>query len=104
MVIDKTDRAIAAINKILDNLKDNGLKKNEFEQIKTMIEGQNQINIQTNEDFANLYSVFVLQNLELDFNHKLNQKIKQLSHDKFNAFLKQFLSKKQNIVVVGRKV
>ncbi|MFN8370827.1 MAG: pitrilysin family protein [Bacteriovoracaceae bacterium] len=101
---DKTDRAITAINKILTNLAEKGLPKDEFEQIKTMIEGQNQINIQTNEDYANLYSVFVLQNLALDFNHNINQKIKDLSHAKFNAFLKRFLSQKQNVVIVGRKV
>ena len=37
------------------------LGKEDFERIKTMIQGQNLINVQTNEDFASVYSVPLLQ-------------------------------------------
>ncbi|WP_408098174.1 M16 family metallopeptidase [Peredibacter sp. HCB2-198] len=100
---DKTKAAIDAILGILNNLRDHGIKREEFERIKTMIDGQNLLGIQTNEDYAQFYSIPVLHGLGLDFPHKNNDQIREAKYEDFQAFLKKFFSKKWNIVEAGRK-
>lgn len=98
---DKTEAAIKAIQDILNGLKDKGLKREEFERIKTMIDGQNLLGIQTNEDYAQLYSIPVLHGLGLDFSHQNNDAIRNANYEEFQAFLKKFFSKKWNIIEAG---
>ncbi len=100
---DKTEAAITAITKILDDLRDHGIKKEEFERIKTMIDGQNLLGIQTNEDYAQFYSIPVLHGLGLDFSHKNNDLIRNANYQEFQSFLKKFFASKWNIVQAGRK-
>jgi zinc protease len=100
---DKTEAAINAIMGILNNLRDHGIKKEEFDRIKTMIDGQNLLGIQTNEDYAQFYSIPVLHNLGVDFPHKNNELIRNANYDDFQAFLKKFFGSKWNIVQAGRK-
>lgn len=100
---DKTEAAIKAITSILDGLRDNGIKKEEFERIKTMIDGQNLLGIQTNEDYAQFYSIPVLHGLGLDFPHKNNELIRHANYEDFQAFLKKFFNSKWNIIEAGRK-
>ncbi|MFZ4712723.1 MAG: M16 family metallopeptidase [Bacteriovoracaceae bacterium] len=100
---DKTGRAIEAIYKILNDLKVNGLELEEFETIKKVIEGQALVNIQTNEDYANVYSVPVLQGLGLDFTKNKQLEAKKLKLKEFNEFLKDFLNCEFNQITVGRK-
>lgn len=100
---DKTKAAINAIMGILNNLKDNGIKREEFERIKSMIDGQNLLGIQTNEDYAQFYSIPVLHNLGLDFPHKNNEAIRNANYKDFQAFLNKFFSKKWNIIEAGPK-
>lgn len=98
---DKTEAAIKAIQSILNGLRDKGLKREEFERIKTMIDGQNLLGIQTNEDYAQLYSIPVLHGLGLDFSHKNSDSIRNARYKDFQAFLKKFFSKKWNIIEAG---
>jgi zinc protease len=100
---DKTETAIKAIMQILNNLRDHGIKKGEFERIKTMIDGQNLLGIQTNEDYAQFYSIPVLHGLGLDFPHKNNDAIRNAKYEDFQAFLKKFFNSKWNIVEAGPK-
>jgi zinc protease len=100
---DKTKSAIDAIMKILNDLKDKGIKKEEFERIKSMIDGQNLLGIQTNEDYAQFYSIPVLHSLGLDYPHKSNQSIRNANYKDFQAFLKKFFNKKWNIIEAGPK-
>lgn len=100
---DKTKAAVDAILNIINGLRDNGIKREEFERIKTMIDGQNLLGIQTNEDYAQFYSIPVLHGLGLDFPHKNNEAIREANYEEFQAFLKKFFSKKWNIVEAGRK-
>lgn len=100
---DKTQAAIQAITKILEDLKEHGIKKEEFERIKTMIDGQNLLGIQTNEDYAQFYSIPVLHDLGLDFAHQNNDLIRNADYSDFQNFLKKFFSSKWNIVEAGRK-
>lgn len=98
---DKTEAAIEAIMSILDKLKEEGIRKEEFERIKTMIDGQNLLGIQTNEDYAQFYSIPVLHGLGLEFPHKNNDLIRSANYEEFQIFLKKFFSKKWNIVKAG---
>jgi zinc protease len=99
---DKTEAAIQAIMKIINGIRDNGLTRPEFDRIKTMMDGQNLLGIQTNEDYAQFYSVPVLHNLGLDFSHNNNNLIRSANYEDFQTFLKKFFSSKWNIVKAGR--
>jgi zinc protease len=69
-----------------------------------MIRGQNLINVQTNEDFAGIYSVPVLQAQGLDYYYKGNQEIDDLKYEDFQKNIKKVLSQKWNTIVVGREI
>lgn len=98
---DKVDQAIEAILSIIKNLKMNGLSKSEFNRVKKMIEGSNLLNVQTNDDYANFYSIPVLHGLGLDYQHKSFEKIKKFDHEGFNKFLSKFFKDDWNIIKVG---
>jgi zinc protease len=99
---DKTEAAIEAIMTILNRIKDEGLTREEFDRIKTMMDGQNLLGIQTNEDYAQFYSIPVLHSLGLDFSHLNNDLIRNAIYEEFQAFLKLFFNKKWNIIKAGR--
>lgn len=99
---DKVNPAIAAIKDIIHRIKDNGLPEEDFNRIKNMIKGQNLINVQTNEDFASVYSVPVLQAQGLDYYHNGNREIEELKYEVFQSNIKKILSQKWNTIVVGR--
>jgi len=99
---DKVERALDAIQGILTKVRDNGLSQEEFSRTKGMIEGQTQINVQTNEDYANIYSVPILQGLGVNYYHNNKKAIQDLSYDEFQKGIKKILSRKFKTVVVGR--
>ncbi|TNE95329.1 MAG: insulinase family protein [Deltaproteobacteria bacterium] len=99
---DKVTRAIEAINGIINNIAENGISKSEFLRIKKMIEGQNLVNIQTNEDYAGLYSVPALQGFGLDYFYKSNNLIKKMTYEDFLKGIRKVFKKKWSTVVVGR--
>ncbi len=99
---DKVAAATIAIKELLGRIRENGLAKDDFNRIKTMIAGQNLINIQTNEDFASIYSVPVLQGQGLDYYYKGNLEIENLSYEAFQKNIKKILSQKWNTIIVGR--
>jgi zinc protease len=99
---DKVKAALKAIRDIIENLKSNGLSREEFDRVKKMIAGQSLLNIQTNDDYANIYSVTSLQGKTLDYYHLNNKEIENLNYEKFNTDLKRILSQKWSTVVVGR--
>jgi zinc protease len=101
---DKVDAAIDAITTILDRLQSKGLKKSEFERIKKMLDGQNQLAVQTNEDYANFYSIPTLHGLGMDFQHNTYNDIRKSTHADFNKFLSKFFKTKWNIITVGPTV
>jgi len=100
---DKAQSAIDAILEIVNRLRDEGLGEEDFNRVKAMIEGQEQLNIQTNDDYANTYSVPLLQGLGVDFYYQNNRKIQDIGRNDFNKFLDSFLKTKWNIVQVGRE-
>ncbi len=100
---EKVHKSISAIRKILDKIQDKGLSRSHFLRIKKMIEGQNQISIQTNDDYASVYSVPALQGYGLDYYHKSNESIKNLGYTTFQKRLAKILSSKWNSIIVGKK-
>lgn len=98
---DKKDLAIAAIKALLNNLKENGFTKEEFERVKKMIDGQNLLNVQTIDDYANFYSIPVLHGMGLDYQHISFEKIRSFDYKEFNQFLKRFLNANWNVIEVG---
>ncbi len=100
---DKVPAAIEALRKILNNIKENGLSQEEFERIKRMIAGQSLLNIQTNDDYANIYSVTTLQGKKLDYYHTTNQAVEKLEYQAFLKGLKRILSQKWATIIVGRE-
>lgn len=99
---DKVQKAILAINSLLEKIKNNGLEEEYFNRIKDMIKGQNQVNIQTNEDYASIYSVPILQGEGMDYYHNKNIEIDKLTHAEFQKNIKAILSKKWSTIIVGR--
>lgn len=100
---DKVPKAILAIKDLINKIKENGLSEEDFIRIKTMIKGQNLINVQTNEDYASIYSVPVLQSQGLDYYYDGNNKIENLQHEDFQKNIKKILSQKWNTIIVGRE-
>ncbi len=101
---DKVTLAIAAIKQLINKIKMNGLSQEDFLRIKSMIKGQNLLNIQTNEDFASIYAVPVLQGQSLDYYYNSNKEIEELKYEEFQKNIKKVLSAKWNTIVVGREV
>ena len=79
-----------------------GLKKADFMRVKKMIEGQSLLNIQTNDDYANIYSVTTLQGQNLDFYYNNNSAIESLSYDEFLKTIKRIFATKWSTVIVGK--
>ncbi len=100
---DKVLPAVMAIKDLLKEIQDKGLSKKEFERLKLMIEGQNLVNIQTNEDYANIYSVSTFQNLGTDFFKKNNDLISQMKYEDFQEKIMKILKKEKVLVLVGRE-
>lgn len=101
---EKAEASKKAIISILDKLQKKGLTKSEFERIKKMIEGQTLLNIQTNDDYANFYSVSYLQGFGIDFQHENFKTMNKFTHTEFNKFLNSFLNYKWNIIEVGPRL
>jgi zinc protease len=67
-----------------------------------MMSGQNSVNIQTNDDYAGIYSVPELHGFGMDFHHETQSKIEELVYDDFQKDIEEFLSSKWTTVTVGR--
>ena len=91
----KTEAAIHSIETILHKYQQSGMSSTQFERTKDMIQGQNLLNIQTNSDFAHLYSAPFLHGFGLDHHYQTLETIKKMSRENLNKALKLILSKKK---------
>lgn len=98
---EKVEPAIAAIKKIVNDVAKKGISPRDFAKIKSMIKGQNEMNIQTNEDYATTYSVPQLQGLGVDHFYIGAKEIEALSYEDFQREIQIILKADANIVVVG---
>jgi zinc protease len=99
---DKVEQAISAIMDIINKYKKKGFTQKQFNSVKKMIQGQNLIAVQTNDDYANFYSIGVLHNLGFDFQHNSFASIEKSTLKEFNDFITKFLDVDWNIVKVGK--
>ncbi len=98
---DKVQLAMKAINEILQNLKEKGLSKKDFNSVKKMMDGQFQIGLETNEDYAGQYSIFEFYNLGIDHYYDNHKKLMNITHEQFNKFLKKFINNDFFSVIAG---
>jgi zinc protease len=98
---DKKERAEIAILNILNRIGNEGISREEFDRVKSMLDGQQQLSVQTNEDFAQFYSVPALHGLGLEFQHDANEKVSLTKYEEFQEFLKEFMKGPWNTVIVG---
>ncbi len=98
---DKAQDAIKAITDLFKKYRTTHMSREDFDRIKKMIKGQNILNMQTNEDYATTYSVPILHNKGIDFIHKIQTQIDQITYEDFSDNLKKILSRPLSIVVVG---
>jgi zinc protease len=98
---EKVSLALKAIQDILNKIRDNCLSKDEFERIKRMMEGQALINVQTNDDYANIYSVPFFQGMGVDHYHKENESVREFDYQLFLKTTKSILSRPFTTVIVG---
>lgn len=98
---DKATLAKEALKNLIEKIRKHGLSKSEFTRIKDMIEGQALINVQTNEDYANIYAIPTLQGQGLDYYHQSNKQIRSLRHSDFQKGIKKVLSKEFSHISVG---
>ncbi|MBP9674409.1 MAG: insulinase family protein, partial [Bacteriovoracaceae bacterium] len=99
---DKKEAAIKAIKTILEKIKNNGFSEKEFKRLQEMIIGSSQMELQTNDDYANIYCIPTLHDLGIDFHYKNIESIKKMKREHLNKFLKQFLNQEMSIITVGR--
>lgn len=99
---EKAHEAILVIKELLREYGDKGISKEDFNRVKEMIQGQNLLNLQTNNDFANTYSIPVLHGMSIDFHYQRQNEIMEAKWEDFNNFLKTFLNGSWNTVSVGR--
>ncbi|MDH5580613.1 MAG: insulinase family protein [Bdellovibrionales bacterium] len=101
---DKVVEAIDAITEILKKYEQDGISEEAFNRIKKMIEGQNLLNLRTNEDYANTYSIPYIHGFGIDHFYKKNKKISELNYERFNKELKKILARQKCTVLVGREL
>ena len=89
---DKVPKALDSIKNIIANIQAKGLQKNQFQRIKRMIQGQSLLAVQTNEDYANIYSTTTLHGHSLDHYHLENEAIQNSHTGIFRLISKLFLN------------
>ncbi len=99
---DKKDAALKSIKDIIQKYQKRGFSQKEFMTIKKMIKGQNQLSLQTNDDYAHFYSVPVLHSLGVDYQHSSMEDIDKFKRDDVNNFLSKFLKDDWITIDVGR--
>lgn len=100
---DKVTAALEAIQNIIDKIRVNGIDEEDFNRVKKMIAGQSLLNIQTNDDYANIYSVTTLQGMDLDYYHLNNKEIENLKFSTFKKEIKRIFSGNWYTVLVGQE-
>ena len=98
----KVEKAEAAIYKLIEKIRVKGIGKQKFNRLKQMIQGQEEMEIQTNDDYINIYSIPLLQNLGADYHYKSLEEIASMKYEEFSKNISKILSKKFSKVTAGR--
>ncbi|MGB0453347.1 MAG: M16 family metallopeptidase [Bacteriovoracaceae bacterium] len=100
---DKLEVAHLELQKIIGEVFQKGLSKKEFERVKRSISGQALLALQTNEDYANTYSIPFLHGLGIEYFYKEQNQIDSMTVEKFNQQIKKFSKFELSSFVVGPK-
>lgn len=99
---EKTQTALDELKKLIKKIAQEGLSKTLFEKTKKIINGQEHLNIQTNEDYANVYSVPVLHSLQLDSHYLELETISKMKHEDFLKDIRQLFNKDLSVVTSSK--
>ena len=99
---DKAKTAMAILKKIIDRIRREGISEQHFATAKTIIAGKELMGLQTNEDYANAYSISTLHGYGLDFYHKELEAVKNFSYKDFQVQTSKIFSQKWSTVWVGQ--
>ncbi|MCK5073335.1 MAG: insulinase family protein [Bacteriovoracaceae bacterium] len=100
---DKVNNAINKIKEIIHDIASKSIAKTDFFKVKKMIKGQSLLGVQTNEDYANIYSIPFFYGIGVDYFYKKNIIIDNMNFDDFKKNICKILNKKLFTVVVGKK-
>ncbi|MBF0300404.1 MAG: insulinase family protein [Oligoflexia bacterium] len=100
---DKSTKALEELQKYIKFIRDGGIKEKEFNSIKLMIDGQTKLSLQSNDDFASIYSIPELHGLGMDHLYKVNHLINKARYKDFCQFISKFLDQPLNVILVGKK-
>ncbi len=92
-----------AIANILKEIKSKCITEEEFKNIKSKIKGNNLLLIQTNSDYANMYSNSIINHNNLDYYYKYNKLIDNITYKDFKTSISKFLQKDFNSTIIGSK-
>ena len=98
----KVEIALSTISQILGQIKEKGIPRSDFNKLKRMIEGQNAINIQTNDDYCGIYSIPQLQGYGMDFHHQNSKETQAIKYEDFQKGVSKLLSGKWTTVTCGK--
>lgn len=99
----KEQLAASAILGILEKLASDGLSELEFTRTLKMIKGNHQLSLQTNDDYANAYTIPTLQGLGIDYTHQNQNALMAVKLEDLNKFLKKYLKQKRRLISAGKK-
>jgi len=99
---DKVEKAKEAIYDLLGKIEKNGLSKADYNKIKNKISGSQKLQLQTNSDFINFYTINSLHDLGIDFFHKQLKEISNLKYEEFQKNIKRILKSNKSIITVGK--
>ena len=99
---EKVKDGLESIKKIINDIRDNGITKKEFEETRKMILGQFEMGLQTNEDFIGIYGVPFLHGQSVDFYYEQNEKIKTMTVEQLNKSLKKLFRRPSHVVLSGQ--
>ncbi len=98
---DKVDKAIKAIMEILNRLQKEGLPQKEISRVQKMLVGYQDLQLQSNEDFANYYSIPTLHGHGPGFENEMLKNVQKVKEADMKRFLKSFLSQEPLVVTAG---
>lgn len=98
---EKVQTAIVELEKMISNLRKNGIDPQEFSRIKSIIHGQALLGLQSHEDYANIYCVPTLHSLGVEQFYQEQEQIQNYSYEKFCKQLKSILKRPMTKFAVG---
>jgi len=98
---DRASEAQKALQEFWQQLLQHSLSLSEFKAAKVMLQGQRDLDLQTNEDYANVYTLPVLHHYPLGAYYQQNKDLQKLGFREFQKMVRQILKRPLSIMRVG---